>query len=463
MRRIACHLLAVISWLSPSSAHAAVRPRYGGTLHVQIQSPLTSLDPKQADLNPADATARRRILPLVFDTLVTVDPQGRAHPRLAIAWQADLSFHRWQLFLRPGVRFQDGTALSAELVVQSLSGSNSEWSARVEGEAVVIESDKAQPALLAELALLRNSVVRRGAAGEWVGTGPFRVVNWQPGKSLELAANDNCWASRPFLDSVQIDLGRNPRDQMLALQLDKADLIELGADQLSKASDAHTVRASLPVELLALVAGSNSKAEDAPLREALSAVIDRKAMQGALLRGGSEAAASVLPSWISGESFLFPIQVDRQHARQLMMGAKRTSPLILSYDSSDAVSRLIAERIALNAREVGIQVQAVAASGNTNNSDLRLTSILLPSPDPGVTLREVAATTGLSLQLNGSAAEDIYASEKKLLTGASVIPLFHIPIASAVGEHVRNWPDDKLGAWSLADVSLDRSGDPPRP
>jgi len=462
MRRTVCYLLAVSSWLCLCNAHAAVRPRYGGTLHVQVESPLTSLDPKQSDSNQADAIARQRILPLIFETLVTADFQGRAHPSLAIAWQADLSFRRWQFYLRPGVRFQDGAVLSAAAVSQSLASSHPEWTTHVEGDTLVIESETPQPGLLAELALLRNAIVRRGTSGEWLGTGPFRIANWQTGKALELAANDSCWSGRPFLDSVQIDLARSSRDQVLAFQLGKADLIELEADQLSRAGESRSAHVSLPRELLALVAGPTSKSEEAAVREALSLAVDRKAMQSALLRGGSDPAASPLPAWISGDAFLFSTQMDTARARQLLAGTKRTSPLTLSYDNGDALTRLIAERIALNAREVGLQVQAVPVSG-TSNSDLRLVRILLRSSDPAVALREIAAETGLNPQLNGSNVDEVYASEKRLLAGSSIIPLFHLPIASITGDHVRNWPQDKLGSWPLAEVSLDRAGDPQRP
>jgi hypothetical protein len=166
---------------------------------------------------------------------------------------------------------------------------------------------------------------------------------------------------------------------------------------------------------------------------------------------------------MSGDSFLFSTQVDSARARQLMSGVKRTSPLTLSYESSDALARLIAERIALNAREIGLHVQAIPASGSSMNSDLRLARILRRSSDPAVALQETAAAAGLNLQLSGSSVEEIYTNEKKLLAGYSVIPLFQMPIASMTGESIRNWPEDPLGGWPLADVFLDRPGDPQRP
>src|SRR5882724_8547972 len=158
MKRIACFLLAAISWLA-LPAWGGVRPRYGGTLRVAMAESLASLDPAE----PGDVVARARVTPLSFDTLVRVDAEGRGHPQLAVAWQVDRSYKRWQFWLRPGVKFWDDTPLTAETVVAALSG-RAEWKARADGEFVVIESEVSQPGLLAELALARNAVVRRGSS-----------------------------------------------------------------------------------------------------------------------------------------------------------------------------------------------------------------------------------------------------------------------------------------------------------
>ena len=462
MKRIAFCLLAAISWVAVVS-RAAERPRYGGTLRVETQAMMSSVNPADVARDETDAVARGRILPLVFDTLVDLDAAGRVHPRLAIAWQADLSFKRWQLYLRPGVRFSDGGVLSAAVVVENLRSLHPEWSMRVEGESIIIDSETAQPTLLAELALLRNSVVRRSPNGEWLGTGPFRIVSWQAGSGLELAASDGAWSGRPFLDAVRIELGKSLRDQMLAMQLGKVDVIELGVDQIAKTVvDGRDAHVSLPVELMALVA-ANGRARDERARQALSAAIDRKSMQSVLLRGGSEVAGSVLPEWMSGDAFLFPVQMDGQRARQLLAGVKAVGLITVSYDAGDALSRLVAARVALNAREVGLQVQTLPETSDVNSVDFRLVRIPLASTDCGTTLREVGKALGMNVQPAGTGAEDIYAAEKKLLDGSSLIPLFHLPLATLAGERVRNWQTDKLGGWLLAEVSLDLHEDAARP
>ena len=49
-----------------------------------------------------------------------------------------------------------------------------------------------------------------------VGTGPFQIAGFANGV-LTLAANENGWQGRPFVDSVEIHVHRAIRDQWLDL------------------------------------------------------------------------------------------------------------------------------------------------------------------------------------------------------------------------------------------------------
>jgi len=429
-------------------AWAGVRPRYGGTLRVAMAESLASLDPAE----PGDVVARARVTPLLFDTLVRVDAEGRGHPQLAVAWQADRSYKRWQFWLRPGVHFSDGTALTAVTVVTALSG-RAEWKARVDGELVVIESEASRQGLLAELALARNAVERRGATGELIGTGPFLIKSFVAGKSLELAANDGSWGGRPFVDGVQIEFGKTLREQMVELQLEKVDLIEVGAEQIGKVeSEGRKAQVSLPMELVAVVGGAGKAKE----LEALSLAVDRKSIQSVLLRGGSEAAGGVLPEWVSGTGVLFPIQVDLQRARSALRAGRPgaavpTRPLTLSCDAGDGLGRLLADRVALNAREVGLSVQVVSSG----NADLHLERISLGSGDPGVALGEVGRAVGVKVAAGLSAPGEIYLAERKLMDDGGVVPLFHLPLASLAGDRVKSLSAGKLGSWPIDEAWLE--------
>src|SRR4030081_3344419 len=451
--------MTLMSMIVLANATAETRPHYGGTLRVMLQSAPNALD-LPANATPADYWDTARTLSLIGDTLVKLDALGRPQPALAVAWQSDPSARHWQFTMRRGVKFHDGRAPSPGAIAQILGALHPGCAVRAMPDSVSIDSETAMPSLLAELALPRNLLLKRGADANAndnrfpIGTGPFLVAEWQPGKRLKLAANEESWAGRPFVDAVEIEFGKSLRDQAIALELDKADLIET-APQAANGSQRHgtSSSSSLPVELLALVFSATSKAQDARLREAMALAIERKPIQSVLLKGGGEPAASVLPNWMTGYSAVFSAQANPQRARTLLAGSRQPA-LNLSYDPRDPQAQLIAERIALNAREVGIAVQ-VSLSGA---EDIRLVRAVLPSPDPATSLGEAARQLGLQQPgfptTRGNSLDDLYQAERSLLDGYAVIPLFHLPVASAASARVRGWEPDRLGEWNGAGLSL---------
>jgi ABC-type transport system substrate-binding protein len=460
MRHTAYRFLAAISFLvvAAGTVTAATRPHYGGTLRVMLQSAPDTLS-LPANATPTDYWDMARTLSLVGDTLVKLDAQGRPQAALAVAWQSDSTARHWQLTLRRGAKFHDGSAASPAAMAQILGALHPGWNVRPSADAVSIDIDSEAPipSLLAELALPRDLLLKRNANGAPIGTGPFLVADWQPGKLLKLVAYEDSWAGRPFVDAVEIEFGKSLRDQAIALELDKADLIET-------APSSSAISMSLPVELLALVFSANSKAQDPRLREALALAIDRKPIQSVLLKGAGEPAGSILPNWMTGYTAVFPVQGNPQRARTVLADSRQPA-LNLSYDARDPQAQLIAERIALNAREVGITVQ-VSWSGA---ADVRLMRVVLPSPDPVTSLDDAVRQLGLQPPVfatprsNSSDVDldGLYRAERSLLDGYAVIPLFHLPVAVTASARVRDWEPGRLGAWSegessLADLWLDQ-------
>src|SRR5262249_47609033 len=196
MRRLCSILLAVSSLLWPALAPGATRPHYGGSLRVAAKEGPASLDLATLAVSGPIGLSR-----LVFETLVALDDRGQTQPGLATSWQAEPGNQRWRFQLRSGVSFHDGTILTGNAVSASLRAANPNWKILPAGDAVVIETDSANPGVPAELALDRNGIVHHVGA-KISGTGPFSVAQWDPTKHLTLRANDQYWGGRPFLDSI---------------------------------------------------------------------------------------------------------------------------------------------------------------------------------------------------------------------------------------------------------------------
>jgi peptide/nickel transport system substrate-binding protein len=448
-------------WLAISSllvgalaADAESRPQYGGVLRVAMRAAPTSLDP--ADSSQSDSFARRSLTMQLFDTLVTYDENERVQASLAASWQASPDKRRWQFRLHSEVTLHDGTLLTAETVAASLRTANPSWKVYAEAQSVVIERDGSDAELLSALALPRNAIVKRNSDNKLAGTGPFRIDNWQPGKMLTLVANNDCWRGRPFLDSIEIEMGRSFRDQMTAMDLGKADLVEVAPDQTHRISlDGRRLANSAPMELLALAfARDVASPEEKMLREALAWSMERSSMRSVLLQGAGQPAASILPNWMTGYGFVFSTDVDLQRARQAREEVHTAPTWTIGYDSSDPLDRLLVERVALNAKDVGLSLQPTSSA----TADLRLVRIPLAAADPWSALADVAVFVGLPTPTGTSnSVENLYAVEQALLATKRIVPLFHLPLSYAGSIALKNWTLHRDGNLSLADAWLENA------
>lgn len=447
MKRTGLILLAASSLFLAVIALAESRPHYGGTLRIAMQEAPLTLDP------PALANSGgKNISHLIFETLVTLDPQGRPQPLLAKSWETEPGEQRWRFLLRPGVLFHDGSPLDAASVVACLRSANPEWKVLAAGDNVVIETQVSDPEVPAELSLPREAIAKR--SGEQpVGTGPFAIAEWVPGKRLGLRANDQYWAGRPYLDAIQIELGKNEHDQMIAIDLGKADIAEIPAENILRArTEGHQVINSEPEELMALVFSKEPRSEDEiHARNALALSLDTTAINDVVLQGGGEPSGALLPNWLSGYGFVFPAASNPEHSHPQPLPGTHFPSMTLAYDTADPIAHTIAERILLNARDADITLQLTTSAA----ADFRLSRLPLPSLDPTLALSELAKALQMpQAKIPGNSVTDLYAAEKTLLQSHRVIPLLHLRAAVSLRPQVRNFSMLPDGTWRIDNVWL---------
>jgi len=382
---ISVALAAVAAPLRP-----ARRPRYGGTLRVEMGAIVHSLDPSVAAANPEEADAKYELDALLYDR-----------------------------------RSEDGMFVGA------------------------------------------------------AGSGAFRLSAWEAGKSAVFAANEDYRAGRPFVDSIEIQMGRSTHDRLLDLELNKADFAQIPAELARQATD-HGVRvsASQPDELLALVfLKGRTATENARVREAIARCIDRTAIVNFILQKEGEPAGGLLPQWSSGTAFLFPTGTDARGAKEIWTQISPSPKLVLGYDSADTLEQSVAERIVVNAKEAGISLVSrampnsgmasahagsEAPRGDTIHVDARLIRLRMPSPMARVALAAFIDVLGAQggiearpLPANAS-PEDVYNSERGIISGGRVVPLVWMPQVYGLSARVRDWKQPAAGeSWPLADVWLD--------
>jgi ABC-type transport system substrate-binding protein len=427
---------------------ARTRPHYGGTLHVEIEG-----DPWQRP----DGLPRR----LVFDGLTTIDASGNLHPALAIQWESDNTGHRWQFHLHPGVQFHDGSPLTAQAVVASLTASctaDCPWTAvHAVGSSVVFTGDSPMPNLPVLLAggdfLISLTVNPDGSTTSGaIGTGPFQLAGFNNGV-LTLTANPNSWQGRPFVDTVEIRVHRAVREQWLDLGVGRTDVVEVPAEQLRQAAQQRLQVVSSPhAALLVLQLASTGPLENPALRAAIAMAVDRGSLYNVIFQKQGEVTAGIVPQALSGYAFLYPADRDLNKSHELRGGAS-PPPLKLSVEG-DGATQLAAQRIALNLREAGFNVQ-VAAGGSSTQSDLTLRTFSLESTAPPALIESLARAAGRSQPVIDQTPVALFKTERDFLDRHTFIPLLDLPRAWAFGGRVRDLQLLPDGTPDLADTSLE--------
>jgi peptide/nickel transport system substrate-binding protein len=192
---------------SAAAPGSSSKPQAGGTLtYATVQQP-ACLDPGVAP-DTATAVIDRNI----FDSLVSEAANGTFHPWLATSWQISPDGLTYTFHLRTGVKFQDGTPLTAAAVKDTLDHivnpkAGSLYAASllkayksatvVNNQTVQVKLSSPDAAFLqtlstanlgiqapSQLALGQNTLCVKP-----VGTGPFRFVSWTKNQDLRLAKN----------------------------------------------------------------------------------------------------------------------------------------------------------------------------------------------------------------------------------------------------------------------------------
>ena len=187
---------------------AFLTPAGAADLKIGLSADVTTLDPHYLAAQPNLTVSRH-----VFESLTEVDEKTRIIPGLAESWRA-LDATTWEFKLRRGVKFHDGSELTAEDVVFSLDrphtikGSPGGFSSFVRAitakkivdrHTVVITTAAPYGALPQDVnsILIVSKKAAANAAGAdfdngraMVGTGPYRFVRFARGESVELARNE---------------------------------------------------------------------------------------------------------------------------------------------------------------------------------------------------------------------------------------------------------------------------------
>ncbi|TDD52035.1 ABC transporter substrate-binding protein [Nonomuraea terrae] len=318
-RRLLITLMAVLTALLPGCGGQEAGPE---------TAQLTLAAPRDLVAGPEDPYYVHQTL-RVWEPLVTVDDRLRPVPALAASWSAADEGRRWTFTLREGVRFSDGTPLTAESVVANVerflriaprqsaffsldAGVEAAYGkvedVRAEAGAVVFTLEEPVADLPARLAGFFSMVqspkaftASGGFAGRPVGTGPYTLAEWVKGQRAVLTANPHYHGAAPAYEKVVVRVIPDANARVAALRAGEVDgLIDKGALLPAQApaiaaDDAFRVLRSPSVLTHYLTFNASRRPfSDPRLREAADLAIDRQAIADTLLAGTAAPGAAFL-------------------------------------------------------------------------------------------------------------------------------------------------------------------------
>ncbi|WP_420024399.1 ABC transporter substrate-binding protein (plasmid) [Cereibacter azotoformans] len=249
------------------------------------------------------------------ETLVNADAEGRLLPGLSDRW--DLSDDRlsWRFHIRPGVRFHDGTLLTAEAAAQALRIARSREgllakapiaAIAAEGDEVVISLTEPFAALPAFLAECRSQILAPAAYGPdgqattVIGTGAFRVTRFEAPSTIEAERFEDYWGGKVALDRVTYRAVGRAETRALMAESGDADLVinldPASVTHLRRVEQVEVLSIPLPRVLLLKLNAGHPFFDTAEERLALSQAIDRAGLAQAVLRYPAAADQMFPPS-----------------------------------------------------------------------------------------------------------------------------------------------------------------------
>lgn len=333
------------------------------------------------------------VLDNIGEGLVRVDfSTGQPIPALAEEWSVSDDGLTYTFNLRDGAVFSDGTAVTAEAVVRSLTrDTNTEDPAYVAGmymfpahgtsnwESVtapdadtvvmtLITPDATQPAKLSRPSAYIISPTTLDAGPEAVGSSPvfagaFKIDTFTPGQEAVLSANENYWAGRPYLDQLIIRAYPDEASILTALEAGEVDITTsapfLAAPRLAE-TEGYRVEVGGPlVSLFVGINVANPPFDSLEIRQAVNAAINRDTLVAGALSGYGLTPAGLLGPLDLGfdESLMSASAYNPELATSLIAesGLATPIPVNLSYENNRFWPAM-AELIALDLEAVGFNV-----------------------------------------------------------------------------------------------------------
>ena len=376
----------------------------GKTLRYASQDDPQTLDPHSANL-----LSTSRLTSNVYEPLVWRDKEWKLIPWLATSWSQP-GDRTWRFKLREGVKFHDGSTLTADDVVFSVERALSptsqlkvalqgvEKAVKVDALTVDLVMREPNPVLLSHMTNFRIMSkawsVKFGAARPQDytakedtyaarnanGTGAFLVKERQTDVKTVLVAHKDWWGNKAGMNEgnvtevVMLPIKSNAT-RLAALLSGEVDFVldpptqdvaRLRADPGVRIIEGGELRVQYIAfdvfrdDLLYGKAGGRNPFKDLRVRQAVAHAIDAEAIRAKVMRGFSRPAGTILTPGVQGyaaEADRRP-PYDREKAKRLLAEAGFPNGFEVTLDAGNIQPAAdVAQAVAVMLSQVGIKVR----------------------------------------------------------------------------------------------------------
>jgi peptide/nickel transport system substrate-binding protein len=266
---------------------------------------------------------------LNYDMLTGYKPNGDVAPEIADSWSSTPDFLTWTFKIHPGIKWQDGVALTARdvaftynYIIQNDLSAYSTYTVNMK-KAVAVDDTTVKFYLSKPKAnILRmwipivpehiwSKISGKAAANSFqnnppvIGSGPFQTVEYKKSGFTRLVANKNYWKGAPKIDEVVLENYTNQDTMTMDLKagnLDVAFGVPVAQFNALKSQPGITVKAAEQKYLVELAfnsyASPNSMAnpvlQDVKFRQALSWAVDKAKIVATCMGGYADVGQSIL-------------------------------------------------------------------------------------------------------------------------------------------------------------------------
>jgi peptide/nickel transport system substrate-binding protein len=323
---------------APAATVSQAQARRGGTLRVGLDVDADFLDPRLTK-----NTSGFRIRELAFNGLVAINPDFTPVPDLAEKWD-NPSDTTWVFHLRQGVKFHDGTDLTAsdvkytyESVIDPTFSSPSRafylTVDKVDATdkntvTFTLKSPFAPFLSYMDLAIVPQAAAQKSDFGtKPTGTGPFKVDTWSTGDSIDLSAYDGFYGGRPNLDRVQVKVVPDNSARVVGLESGDLDFVQspVSPQDVARVQSAGKLKVDRTPAAGYTYVNLNTAdpiLSDKRVRQALSHLVNKQQIIDTIYKGiGKPANGPIVPGMWAYSADVPSFDYNPETAKQLLDSA----------------------------------------------------------------------------------------------------------------------------------------------